>query len=606
MLSRLSLAKKLLIMLAVPMVLQLVVLSALGYLQRQAEQEAQRAERARRISVDINELSTEIFSMMARHDGEHSLATSNIEDTRYLQMGSQLKHWFWDMREATADNPKQLEAVVAAEQNLSRAYAAFMALRKSWMETHEAGVAERAPIWRELHYLATSEIFDSLRQMGREERAVAERSPEVQADFRNRMESWLLAGGFVSLCSTLLVAFYLILQVTSRLHVMQDNAIRLLDNRPLNAPLVGHDEIADLDHTFHQMAHSLRQAAEKERAIVDNAQDVICTLNEDGAFESANPAVEKLLGLFPDEIKGIPVVKFIADEDVGKALEFFMEVQAGSQRSLELCMRRLDHSLVDTLWSAYWAPDDKQLFCVIHDITERRQVDRVKQEVLSMVNHDLRSPLTTLQVTFALLQSGKYGRLDHQGENLLSSGARGCEKLLQLTRDLLDMDRLEAGKLDLHKERCRLDELVANAAETVRGVAYNQRVAVECHVPDIAVQADPHRIEQVLTNLLTNAIKFSASGSMVEVRGQMRDGKALVTVTDYGPGIPEAMRESIFERFRQVDSKASDSSGKSPRRVGTGLGLAICRSLVELHGGKIWVQSEEGRGSRFCFTLPLA
>jgi signal transduction histidine kinase len=272
-------------------------------------------------------------------------------------------------------------------------------------------------------------------------------------------------------------------------------------------------------------------------------------------------------------------------------------------------MRRLDKTVVETLWSAYWSPEEKQLVCVIHDITERRQIDRVKQEVISMVNHDMRSPLTTLQVTFALLQSGKYGRLDAQGVNLLQSGSRGCEKLLQLTRDMLDMDRLESGKLELQSQVCQLDQLISDAVETVRGAAHNQRVSVERYVPALAVMADPHRVEQVLTNLLANAIKFSPQGAMVEVRAQriVLSGEtkpcALISVSDYGPGIPEQMRESVFERFRQVQDK--DNVGQS-RRMGTGLGLAICRSLVELHGGKIWVESEEGKGSRFRFTLPLA
>lgn len=610
MLSRLSLGKKLLIMLAVPMVLQLAVLSALGVLQHEAEVEAQKATRARRIATDINELSSQTFAMMARHDGEHSLRKSNIEDPRYDRMGSELNHWFGDMQEAVAGEPEKEKAVAEAKDTFARAYRGFMELRRNWMEKHEAGASERVGMWNDLHFLAASEIFSQLRDMAREQRAVADRGPEVQAEFRRQMESWLLTGGFLSVLSTVALAFYLLRQVTSRLQIMHDNTQRLMENRVLNPPLEGYDEIATLDHTFHQMVHSLEKASVKERAIVDNAQDVICTLNEEGKFESANPAIEKLLGFYPDEIKGESAVSFILDEDLSHTLEFFMDVQLGGRvRPLEARMRRLDKTVVETLWSAYWSSEERQLVCVIHDITQRRQIDRIKQEVISMVNHDMRSPLTTLQVTFALLQSGKYGRLDPQGINLVQSGSRGCEKLLQLTRDMLDMDRLESGKLELQCEVCQLDQVISDAVETVSGAAHIQRVSVERYVPALAVMADPHRVEQVLTNLLANAIKFSPPGAMVEVRAQriVPNGEtkpcALISVNDYGPGIPEDMRESVFERFRQVQDK--DNVGQS-RRMGTGLGLAICRSLVELHGGKIWVEGEEGKGSRFRFTLPLA
>lgn len=608
MFSRMSLGKKLLIIMAVPLVLQLVVLIALGVLQREAEAEAQRANRARRIATAINEMSSQTFALMARHNGEHSLRTSDIEDPVYDQMGNEISHWFGEMQDALGDDPAKQEAVEEAKNTYARAYKDFMALRANWMEKHEVGYLDREPLWRHLHFLASSEIFDKLRQMGREENEVAEKSPEKQFEFRRRMEFWLLCGGFVSILSTVFLAFYLMRQVTSRLHIMRDNTRRLIENRVLNKPLGGSDEIAELDRTFHQMAHSLEVAQAKERAIVENAQDVICTLDEEGRFESVNGAIERLLGLYPDEIKGQSAVSFIPENELSAALEFFLEVQRGNRvRPLEVSMRKLDRSLVDTLWSAFWDKEDRKLFCVIHDITERRQVERVKQEVLSMVNHDMRSPLTTLQVTFALLQTGKFGKLDAQGTHLLESGTRGCDKLLQLTRDLLDMDRLEAGKLELHTEVCSIDELVRNAVETVRGAAYNQQVAVECHVSAMQVKVDAHRVEQVLTNLLANAIKFSPRGSMVEVRAQTYPhGKdfpcILISVTDYGPGIPADMKESIFERFRQVDK---NNKGKE-KRSGTGLGLAICKSLVELHGGKIWVESEEGKGSRFRFTLPLA
>jgi len=262
-------------------------------------------------------------------------------------------------------------------------------------------------------------------------------------------------------------------------------------------------------------------------------------------------------------------------------------------------MKHFSGRPIDTLWSAYLSSEEALLYCVIHDITERILAERLKQDLMVMVNHDLRSPLSTLHVTFALLKSGKFGNLDQEGKSLLERGERGCERLLQLTGDLLDHDRLEAHKMELHLERCSLEQLAATAIESVGGLTQRGNVLIVTDLPALYVKGDALRLEQVLSNLLSNAVKYSPNGGRVTLKGVEKNGQAIITVADNGPGISPAKMDLVFERFKQVQDPGKQVAG-------TGLGLTICKALVELHGGKIWVESTVGKGSQFSFSLPLA
>jgi len=499
----------------------------------------------------------------------------------------------------TADNEKQHQAVLEAEKTLFKARDLFMKLKSGESSPALFDPVESLRDWRAMRALMANDVFHDLRTFGREQEEMADRSPEVQARLRGQVQTLVLVLVVLGASFTAALALYLMRSLAARLDVMQDNTLRLASSLPLNPPLPGEDEIASLDHVFHQMAQTLQKAAEKERAIVENAQDVICTIDENGCFVSANAATEDLLGVAPDGIIGLSAVDLIAEKDIGVALKFFDQAQRkATRRTLEVQMKHFSGRWIDTLWSAYWSREESQLFCVIHDITERLETERLKQELMAMVNHDLRAPLSTLQITFALLRSGKYGNLNDEGGKLVERGERGCDRLLQLTRDFLDNDRLEANKLELHVERCDVLELVSGAAESVSGLTQGRNILVALDVPSLAVKGDRMRLEQVLTNLLSNAVKYSPDNGRITVKAVAKNGAAIISVIDQGPGISPAKKDMVFERFKQVQ----DPGKQQP---GTGLGLAICKALVELHGGKIWLETELGKGCQFSFTIPL-
>jgi signal transduction histidine kinase len=235
-----------------------------------------------------------------------------------------------------------------------------------------------------------------------------------------------------------------------------------------------------------------------------------------------------------------------------------------------------------------------------------RESERAKDEFLAVVGHELRTPLTSIRGSLGLLQGGILGTLPKDAASMVGVAVLNTDRLVRLVNDILDIERMAAGRLALEPAPVDAGELVRQSIQVLDASADASDVSLRvAPAPDgetapIMVYADADRVVQALVNLLGNAVKFSSAGGVVTVTVAREDDVALFTVRDGGRGIPADRLESIFERFRQVD--ASDAREKG----GTGLGLPIARAIVDQHGGGMWAESEEGVGSTFRFTLPLA
>ena len=237
---------------------------------------------------------------------------------------------------------------------------------------------------------------------------------------------------------------------------------------------------------------------------------------------------------------------------------------------------------------------------VFRDISERRELDKRQAEFTSVVSHELRTPLTSIRGSLGLLAGGALGQLPEKGQRMVEIAVQNTDRLVRLINDILDMERIEAGKISVERRPTGAGELISRAVDEMSGMAAREGVELSASPLDAHVLADPDRILQTLTNLISNAIKFSPPGAPVSVSAERHGAQVIFRVADEGRGIPADKLESIFEPFQQVD--ASDSREKG----GTGLGLAICRSIVDQHGGRIWAESAGGEGSRLYFTLPIS
>ena len=233
------------------------------------------------------------------------------------------------------------------------------------------------------------------------------------------------------------------------------------------------------------------------------------------------------------------------------------------------------------------------------DLSEQRAIEKMKDEFVSVVSHELRTPLTSIKGALGLLAGGVTGVLPPKAAEMAQVALSNADRLSRLVDDILDLQRIESGRISMEKQLCNVADLMKESAESVRVVAQGEGVTIAPVPLSAPIRVDPGRIVQALVNLLGNAIKFSQRGGRVEFGAERTGSSVVFSVKDEGRGIPRDKLGSIFERFEQVD--ASDAREKG----GTGLGLAIVRSIVQQHGGRVWAESELGRGSTFYVQLPL-
>jgi signal transduction histidine kinase len=236
---------------------------------------------------------------------------------------------------------------------------------------------------------------------------------------------------------------------------------------------------------------------------------------------------------------------------------------------------------------------------VVHDVTREREIEEMKDEFFSTISHDLRTPLFSIQGFVRLILDGEVPDEETQREFLGIIG-RQAEQLAQLVNNLLNISRLESGKLEMERVPVQLLDVLEQTASKLRGMARAEDITLEADLPSSLppVTGDPGWLEQVVTNLVGNAIKFTAEGGRVRIGARGSDSEVLVEVSDTGIGIPNDALDRVFDKFYQVPDAGDEEY------EGTGLGLHIAKQIVELHDGRIWAESTLGQGSTFRFTLP--
>lgn len=328
----------------------------------------------------------------------------------------------------------------------------------------------------------------------------------------------------------------------------------------------------------------------------------ILVVGDGSVIKKHSPHAITILGCSQNELLGSKLehVFYDANHSHGEfdllksALDQLVEVNAKHGNGSNIAVEVIAKNIV--------IENATETLVLFNDITARRELARLRKEFVSMVSHDLKTPLTSIQVFHHLLTAKAEDKLDKSLVTGLHAAQRSTERLLNLVNDLLDFERSEVGKLEMHPSNCSLEDIVGRSLESVTAFADEHHVKIDASeaMLDEEIRCDRDRIVQVLVNLLSNAVKFSAKDGSVVVDAEFdEDGTVELSVTDKGRGIPTKFLDSVFERYKQVE--ASDRTHKK----GTGLGLPICKAIVEAHGGTIGVESEEGKGSRFWFKIPL-
>jgi PAS domain S-box-containing protein len=351
---------------------------------------------------------------------------------------------------------------------------------------------------------------------------------------------------------------------------------------------------------------ALQESLLHTQAILDHAVDGIVTIDGQGTVRSFNRAASYIFGYSTEEVLGRNVSMLMPEphrsqhdhylahyhaSGVPRIIGFGREVEGqrrdGSVFPMELAVSQIAHQGLP------------HYVGLVRDISERKQIEQLKAELVSTVSHELRTPLTAIAGALGLLAGGVLGEMTAEARQMIDIAHKNSLRLTHLINDLLDIEKLAAGKMRLDLQAQPLMPLVEQTLEATRAYAEQLHVRVELvsRADDAQVRVDSVRLQQILTNFLSNAARFSPPGARVEVAVHGRRGAVRVEVCDHGPGIPDAFRERIFQKFCQADSPAA-------RQHGSGLGLAISKELAERMNGMVGFSSQAGAGACFYVELP--
>lgn len=488
---KLSLTAKSLILVCTPLVFELAMFGLFSNLLQQSEAEAKQVLHAREISDRVNKLTGDIYDVWAlatKANSDDLLIKGRLKDATRSRM-TKLKVQYAKLTELTVDEPDLRLNIEHSSNAIKQAETIFESLFKQIDAGDNIG-AVRTYKTNAMHMrdLFTGLLSQELLLVAKHEEHFARESTERQTKIRKQIMDLLPVAVVGNVLFSIVLAIFLVQQITARLSALNENIRRFARHKPLVTVPGGNDEIADLDKAFREMAAALEQS------------------------------------------------------------------------------------------------------------------NNQKSEFVNMLTHDLRSPLATIQGCIELAELGMLGTVNDRGERLFQSAERNGKRMMSMINSLLDIYKIEEGKLALELTAASIDEIFEEVESNLGEWLKENGVTLATSKSALVAEADKEKLGQVVFNLVANAFKYSPAQSTITVSAQSKDGQIEIMVSDQGPGIPAEMRQVIFDRFYQIkdQSKVQDKQ----QIPGSGLGLAICRSIVQLQGGKIWIAENPSGGSIFHFTVP--
>ncbi len=725
--GKLTLSQKGLSLIGLLLILELSFVGTLGYLLYEAEAASRYESNAQEVISLINKFI--LLAVRVNYYENRYLGTNNeIFARQYHELVPSLK----DTSSKLIKHARAFPSCVKVADKIEQLFNDWFTIeeRLVWLQSTRQYPAA-GQLRKSKTRIGTERIPTELHQLQKDIEPARQQSMAAHLRSRNLLMEGLWTCVVLNILAAVAISLAFMRGIANRLDILVDNTRRLAEDRALNPQSTSQDEIGKLDAVFHQMSRNVREAARKERSLIDNSREVICSLNAQYKFQKVSPAAITNWEYEPASLIGHEVRELIVDSE----RQNFLQSLTGFQKqephvNLESRMFSRTGRLIDTVWSMHWSDADACFFSVVHDMSDRKRaedalrksearvrtilnsmlvglltvnedgtiesanprieqmllynaeelsgtsqsilfpnlkfadlrrvlevsrnkpssdsadsravhkadiaarrkngdlipvelwmtemesiegkrylinlvdvtarhaIEQAKEEFVAMISHDLRTPLSSVFGFLELLEDGSYGNLNTNGQNRAGMALRNVERLLRLINDLLEINKLESGQLELHCQTVSLDNLVQRAVESVHFFAAQHKVQLDYSPCETKLFVDGDRLERVLINLLSNAIKFSPEGEKVVISVDVSSDPLTIKVIDCGRGIPEAHKELIFERFRQVSTTDATQKG------GTGLGLAICRAVIEQHGGTIGVDSTEGKGSAFWIQLP--
>jgi len=422
--------------------------------------------------------------------------------------------------------------------------------------------------------------------------------------------------GLASVAAGLLWSLLLSTLLSRPVRELRQAALRMAEgDYEVEVPVQGADELGLLAEQFNQMAKKVwyynefnigRTQAERQKseAIIQSVDDGIVVL--DGKFEvtSINPMAARIFGLSPQQALGRHFLETVANEQIFAAARETLE--SGRASSLEdgrdvvsvTSGRSTEHYQFSVVPVTGEAGPSRSVVVLLRDVTRLRELDKLRSEFIMTASHELRTPLMSLGMSVDLLRESAPQKLSQKERELLEAAHEDVQRLKALVNDLLDLSRIESGKVEMDFSRVPVSLLGEKAVAVMQAQAEQRSVGLSVELKEglPEVKADPNKIVWVLVNLISNALRYTGPGGRIRITAEAVGPQVHISVIDDGQGIPYEYQSKVFDKFVQV-REARDAPG-------SGLGLAICKEIVQAHGGTIWVESVPGEGSTFTFSLP--
>jgi two-component system phosphate regulon sensor histidine kinase PhoR len=487
-------------------------------------------------------------------------------------------------------------------------HAARPEIRQALAEGQGRSVRHSATLDRDLVYLALRYQRASRETVVLRFALPLRHIDESLAEFRRHL--W--AASLVILLAIGGAALLVSRSFSQRIERLQNFSRRVADGDFHPLPLErASDELAELTRALNQTAarldqtiRSLTEERNRSSAILRSMVEGVAVIGADERILFSNQAFSQIAGAGATACEGRRLVEVIRQPELLSAIQ---QVLAGHEAiHTEVTMgtvrpRGFAVTAAPVLRGEVRAGETTGAVLVLHDISELRRLERVRRDFVANVSHELKTPLTAIQGFAETLLAGALDDPENR-RRFLEIIRDHARRLARLTDDLLKLSLIEAGKMELEFQPVAVAELIDSCVETARlkGQEKQLSIGVQCPPELPPVRGECNRLQEVLQNLLDNAVQYTPPSGRITVRAQAADGMVVITVSDTGIGIPQADQARIFERFYRVDAARSREVG------GTGLGLSIARHIVEAHGGRIWVESTVGQGSDFHFSVPIA
>jgi len=368
------------------------------------------------------------------------------------------------------------------------------------------------------------------------------------------------------------------------------------------------DEISGLLNDSMEVAESSERNKIKISTILDNLVDAVIVTDASFSIQSTNMSFETIFGYTEQEVINAPISilfpshSFLFEENIDGNDEFQRLSFIDSKTEIPIMKKNGSLLQCEIGMNQFELDNENSLVFVIRDISHRSEIEKMKNQFVSTVSHELRTPLTSIKGSLGLLSAGVFGVFPAKANELLAVAEKNCTRLTKLIDDILDLEKINAGKLEFDYENLEINDLVSQSIYLNRPYAeqFGVKITELKLIKTAFIKADKSRLLQVISNLISNAVKFSEPGNEIEIITEKIRDNVKVSIKDNGIGISADSRKKLFDTFSQVDSTDSRAKG------GTGLGLSICKLIIENMNGKIDFESTEGKGSTFFFILPEA